>query len=275
MKKEDYFIGLFESKSTGIGDDGVLKDGLIYSKDAFFENVHFKREWCSLKAIAKKAMLVNISDAVAMNAKPLYALLSVAMPSSISPDEMRQIAEGIKEAADEYGMVIIGGDTIANVKLDFSVTVVSKPQNKITYRKGLRVGHELAYTGNLGSVAKELKKALRGHKPRSSSKLITPVLKSNFFYAAAKQVSVAIDISDGLFFELERLSKINRVGFRFFEPIPKQVGCSGEEYEMLFAYDKQHRLKIKALAKKYRTQITPIGTVVRGTYKHSCKEHHF
>jgi thiamine-monophosphate kinase len=45
--------------------------------DAFHEDVHFKRSWMSPAQIARKAMLINLSDVVAMNATPLYALVSV------------------------------------------------------------------------------------------------------------------------------------------------------------------------------------------------------
>ena len=38
----------------GIGDDGAIVDEFIYSKDAFFENVHFKTSWMSYYQIAKK-----------------------------------------------------------------------------------------------------------------------------------------------------------------------------------------------------------------------------
>jgi len=82
LNLEDYFISHF--KSVSIGDDGAYLDGYVYSKDAFFENVHFKTEWMNHYQIASKAMLVNISDAISMNAKPAYALLCVAMPKSIT-----------------------------------------------------------------------------------------------------------------------------------------------------------------------------------------------
>ena len=36
---ESYFISLFKNKH--IGDDGAYIDGYVYSKDAFFENIHF------------------------------------------------------------------------------------------------------------------------------------------------------------------------------------------------------------------------------------------
>ena len=76
MNKEEYFIKQFSGNKV-IGDDGAFIDGFVYSMDAFFENVHFKKEWMSLKQIAYKSMIVNISDAIVMNATPLYALLSV------------------------------------------------------------------------------------------------------------------------------------------------------------------------------------------------------
>ena len=72
MNLENYFISQF--KNAHIGDDGALIDDTVYSKDAFFEDVHFKKEWMNHYQIASKAMMVNISDAIAMNAKPKYAL---------------------------------------------------------------------------------------------------------------------------------------------------------------------------------------------------------
>jgi len=110
MNKEDFFIKQF-SNSKFIGDDGAVvpfegqgareegREYFVYSTDAFFENVHFKREWMSLKQIARKAMLINISDAVVMNAVPKYALLTVAIPSSYSYGDLKELAKGFKEVA--------------------------------------------------------------------------------------------------------------------------------------------------------------------------------
>jgi hypothetical protein len=38
VNKENYFIQLMSQKHSRIGDDGALADGLIYSKDIFFES---------------------------------------------------------------------------------------------------------------------------------------------------------------------------------------------------------------------------------------------
>ncbi len=124
MNKEEYFIKQFSANKI-IGDDGAFIDGYVYSMDAFFENVHFKKEWMSLKQIAYKSMIVNISDAIVMNAKPLYALLSVAIPKDYTNEDLKKLASGFKKAAKQFDIKIIGGDTIANEKLDISVTIIS------------------------------------------------------------------------------------------------------------------------------------------------------
>lgn len=273
--KESYFIKLFEHKKSGIGDDGVFKDGLVFSQDAFLEDIHFKREWTTLKAIAKKAMLVNISDAIAMNSKPLYALISAALPKNISNEDMDSIACGLKEAALKFGIQIVGGDTVSNTKIDFSITIISKPIGKPLYRKGLKIGEEIACTGYLGSVLKELRYALRGGKPSLRSKLITPRLNPNFIYRVSRKLTSGMDISDGLSFELARLSSINRVGFELYSPIPKNTGCSGEEYEMLFSYKPKDRVALKRIALKYGVKLNIIGKAKRGVFKNICREHHF
>ncbi|WP_152058506.1 thiamine-phosphate kinase, partial [Aliarcobacter butzleri] len=172
MNKEEYFIKQFSNNKI-IGDDGAFIDGFVYSMDAFFENVHFKKEWMSLKQIAYKSMIVNISDAIAMNAKPLYALLSVAIPKSYSNEDLQELAKGFKKAASEFGIEIIGGDTIANEKLDISVTIISKTSNPI-FRNGIKKGEILCYTGKLGTTKKDLEKLFEDKKISKKSKFIKP-----------------------------------------------------------------------------------------------------
>ena len=84
-----------------------------------------------------------------------------------------------------------------------------------------------------------------------------------------------MDISDGLFFELERLSKSNKIGFEFYKKIPNDVGCSGEEYEILFTYDKKHQKKIEKIAKKHNVSLSNVAVATKGEYTCPCKNHHF
>ena len=269
---ENYFISQFETKF--VGDDAAKAGEFLYSKDAFFENIHFKREWMGFGDIAKRAMMVNVSDAVAMNAKPLYALLAVAMPGDISRHEAKELAEGFNEAASFYGLEIIGGDTIANTKLDITVTIVSKSKKPL-FRKGLREGHLLAYTGELGRSAKELKRLLRGGRVHTRSKFRNMQLRSCFVGSTRRFLSCGMDISDGLFSELEKLAWINKIGFEFLQKVPKSAGCSGEEYEMLIGFDARYKKAIIRRAKQTRTPLHIFARAQRGNYKNICKRHHF
>ncbi len=272
MNKEDYFISLF--KNRYIGDDGVVIDNIVYSKDLFCEDIHFKKEWMSLKEIAKKSVLVNISDAIVMNSKPLYLLLGIKIPKAFNYKQIKELSKGFIEVCKEYDIKIIGGDTVAGDKLDISITVISKVKNPIK-RKGIKKGFLFAYTGTLGESKRDLKKLLQGKKVSKNSKFIKPKLKDKFFYKASKYISSALDISDGLYKDLSRLASANKIGVKFIKNFPKSVTCSGEEYEILFAFDKRYKDKILSIAKQTKTPITIFAKAKKGKFKNLCKENHF
>lgn len=224
--------------------------------------------------IAVRSMMVNISDAVAMNAKPVYALIGIAMPRSLSLSDMKELTRGFVETAEKFGIEIIGGDTVANSKLDISVTIVSQTKRPLL-RKGLKQNHLVAYTGKLGKSAKELRYLLSGGNLHVNSKFNKIVLQDKFIESATASLSSGMDISDGLFSDLGKLSKINRLGFNFLATIPKKFACSGEEYEMLITFSPRNRKKMVRLAQSSRVELTIIAISKRGRFKNRCKLHHF
>ena len=272
MNLENYFIKQFQNKY--IGDDGAIIANTVYSKDAFFENVHFKRKWMSFYQIAAKAMMVNISDAIAMNAKPRYALLSVAMPKSITKKQMDELALGFKDTANKFGIEIIGGDTISNTKLDITITIISDVKKPLL-RKGLKAGHLLAFTGELGQSAKELKKLMNLGHIHKKSKFVNINLRDKFISSTTKILSSGMDISDGLLSDLDKLASINKIGFKFYSKMSQSSTCSGEEYEMLISFDRRQKKAILRRAKQTRTPITIFASTCRAKYINKCKAHHF
>lgn len=274
MGLEEYFISNFSIGNTIIGDDGAVIGEKVYSKDLFFENIHFKRSWLSLYQIGYKAMIVNISDAIAMNAIPKYALLGIAMNRSITRMDMIELSAGLKDAASRYGVQIIGGDTISNTKLDISVTIVSETRNPLI-RVGLKEGDIIAYTGQIGKSARDLRYLLSGGKIHTKSRFAFPLLRQAFVQKGRRSLRCGMDISDGLFSDIGKLCGINRKGVKFDSKIPKRIGCSGEEYEMLIAFSPKKYKAIRAIAKQTRTKVTAVARVIRGSYIHRCKRHHF
>ena len=270
--RESLFISNFQNRF--IGDDGAVAGEWVYSKDLFCENIHFKREWMSLEEIAAKSMLVNISDAIVMNAKVKYALIGIEIPKSFSTAMMKELWEGFNKTALEFGFLIIGGDTVGGERLNISITLISHTKKPI-YRSGVKEGDIVAYTGDLGRSKRDLDRLLRGFKVNSSSKFIRPVLKDRFFYKASSYINAAMDISDGLGKDLSRLSLSSKKGFDFTKKFDKRILCSGEEYEILFSFSPKNLKKILNISKMTRTKITLFAKAKRGRYKNICKSHHF
>ncbi|MCI5968058.1 thiamine-phosphate kinase [Helicobacter sp.] len=290
--REKAFIrSLVQSGATeGIGDDGVLiaRDcsGYIVASDAFFENVHFKRVWGSLESLVEKCFVVNLSDIYAMNAIPSFCLLTLALPKSFK--EVSSLANVIGRCALKHRVKIIGGDTIAGDKLHFSLTLLGKVQKgRILTRAGIKKGDILGYispnsvlthckTQAFGKNAKALKIALRFHKNskiQSNTRFAKPILYPKMLLELNFIARAGMDISDGIFMELPRLSRLNRLSFRVFKPKGDWL-YAPEEYQMLYAIPKMRLKKMQNLAKKHRHAFIPFAKAVRGKFMESKKNWH-
>lgn len=272
MNKEDYLIN--NLSSNYIGDDGAVIGNKVYSMDAFFEGVHFKREWMSLAQIARKAMLVNLSDAIAMNADPLYALVTLSLPKDILTEDIDEILDALQMVAQEYNCEIIGGDTIAGERLDFSITIISESQNPLT-RKGLEEGDLLAYTGVLGESKRDLNRLFKGEKIEDDSRFINPVLRQTFIQKSRPYLSVGMDLSDGLYSDTNKLLNYNEMGFKSLIDISDTIGSSGEEYEMLIGFKEEHLESIQTIANQLDVPLTVYAKVVQNGARFPKVEHHF
>jgi thiamine-monophosphate kinase len=272
MDSEHFLINQLSSKY--IGDDGAVVGDMVYSVDAFYEGIHFKREWMSLEQIARKAMLVNISDAIAMNATPKFALISISIPKDITKDEICELTNGFEDEAKKFGCEIIGGDTVGGDRLDISITIISKSSNPL-YRKGLKKGYLLAFTGYLGESKKDLNRLFNGEKIDSNSKFFNPIIRDKFIYASREFLSVGMDISDGLFCDTNKLLDYNNIGFESILDISEDIGSSGEEYEMLIGFDERNLESILKISEDTDTKITVFAEVADNRQRFSCKSHHF
>lgn len=274
MDLEKIFIAPLAQASSAIGDDGVIVEGKVYSTDAFVEGTHFRRDWMSLRQIAYKSLAVNVSDAYAMNAVPRHLLMAIGLPRAMTPAEVRELSQGFADAAKAFRCEIIGGDTIRDNKLSIAITVVSDVTRPLM-RSGVRPGDLLAYTGSVGKAAKELRYLLSGRKPHARSHYVKPTLRQAFIAETTPFLRAGMDVSDGIYTDLARMASLNRIGFKFLRPLPKCMGCSGEEYEMLIAFPPRQRRRVEAMAKKHRVRLSIFARAARRAYRNPCKSHHF
>jgi len=272
LDKEAYLIQKLHSPY--IGDDAAVVGETLYSMDAFFEGTHFERAWMTPAQIGRKAMLVNLSDAVAMNALPRYALVSVSLPQEMQTEEIDMLTESLEDTAAEYGCEIIGGDTVAGEKLHLSITIISHSSSPLL-RKGLKRGDLLAYTGTLGESKRDLERLFNGEKIASDSRFYRPVLRADFIRNARPLLHAGMDISDGLYCDTNKLLDLNQYGFTTLQSISSDIGFSGEEYEMLIGFDKSHQTKLEKIAKASGTTLTVFAEVAENRRRFPCKSHHF
>jgi len=273
MDKENFTIECFGN--AYIGDDAAVLGKQVFSKDIFAQNSHFKHGWLSLEEIGYKAMIVNFSDTIVMNARPKFALLGLSLPKNFLPQQIKELSGGINRACEEFGVRIIGGDTISSKILNISVSVIGELNGKTVLRKNAKYGDLVAFTGELGGSLKGLRTLLNGGRVASNSRFKRPILKDKFFYAAASKINAAMDVSDGLSADLAKLCAQSRCGAKFSKRLSKRELNSGEEYEILFTFSPKNRAKILSLARKTRTKITIFAKITKGKFKSNARNHHF
>ncbi|MDE5603289.1 MAG: thiamine-phosphate kinase [Helicobacter sp.] len=282
--REKQFIQTLKrgNATYGIGDDGVVLGDYVIATDAFFEGIHFKREWGSLEIFIEKCFLVNLSDIYAMNAIPKYLLLTLCIPRDMKAS--KHLATIFSTMALKYGVKIIGGDTIVGEKLHFSLTLLGKKSKKVLYRRGIKPKDYLAYLKPksvlnyskkqaFGKNIKYLKEALLFGVYPKDSRLAMPLLYPKMILALNAIARAGMDISDGIFIELSRLARINKIGFIFLLKKSNWF-YSPEEYQMLYAFSPHKLPKAKRLANQYRHQLIVFARVKRGSYKLVKKNWH-
>ena len=281
--REKAFINALQSSSCalGIGDDGVVLGDFILATDMFFEDIHFKRKWGNLEGIVEKCFCVNLSDIYAMNGIPKYALLNITLPQDLQNPQ--NLAKIITKLANKYQLKIIGGDTCIGDKLHFSMSILGQKQKKVLQRKGVKKGDYLCYISpngalksplqSFGKVKNQLKNALRYDEICPKSRFISPKLYPQMIFSLNKIAKAGMDISDGLYMDLSRLAKINKIDFIFLKKKAEWF-YSPEEYQMLYAFDKNNLQKAKNLAKKFRHELIVFARAKQGIYKSKRKNHH-
>lgn len=276
-----------ENTIMGVGDDAAVihtgKDVMVVTTDLLTEGVHFDVSYAPLKHLGYKAVVANISDVCAMNAKPEQITVSLAISSKYTLEALEELYSGIRLAADRYGVDIVGGDTTTSaIGLLISITALGRVQpDKVVYRKGARLNDILVVSGDLGGAFMGLQVLEREKEVFKSTPGVQPDLQGNdyilerqlkpeartdvieFFEKVGIVPTSMIDISDGLASEVLHLCKHSEVGCAVYEdkipidPVTYQrardfnldpTTCTmngGEDYELLFTIAQSDWDKIK------------------------------
>lgn len=277
---------------VGIGDDAAVVEDRpdlyrLITTDAFVEGVHFRREFATPWQIGWKAMAANLSDIAAIGGEPRWAVVSVAFSETISVEEVEELYRGMNAVCSPFGCSIVGGDTsFSPDRMLISIAVIGEVEKeRLTLRKGAKIGDAICVTGELGGseaglqVLKEKgptdEDVVRRHlEPR-------PRLREARTMGEVGRIHAMIDISDGLSSEIHHICRESRVGARLFaakipicpgaREIARKVGRSpmdyalggGEDFELLFTLCPGEVERVRShLLNNIRTPVAVIGEIV-------------
>jgi thiamine-monophosphate kinase len=229
----------------GIGDDCAIyrprgsADDLLFTTDLFVEGTHFLRETHKASDVARKALARSLSDIAAMGGIPRFCLVSLCVPRWARQDWVGRFFATLAADANKTGAILAGGDLSHGEILVCDVTVCGAvPRGTALRRDGARAGNEIYVSGALGGSALGLQSG-RGRAWQRHLKP-EPRLALGQYLRTKLRATAAMDISDGLSLDLQRLCVASKVNAEIADP-PTFPGASieqalhgGEEYELLF-----------------------------------------
>jgi len=258
--------------TVGIGDDAaalrVVGDReLLIATDMLMEGVHFAFPSATPQQVGRKALAVNLSDLAAMAGCATAAFVSVALPIERGFEFAQDIHAGLLELADEFGVVLAGGDTNSwRGPLVINVAVVGEPLGaRPVLRSGAKPGDWLFVTGALGGslAGRHLKFPPRLREVKRLTELV--------------ELHAMLDISDGLAADLHHILKQSHVGAVLeSHRIPVSAAATqqattdhsaldralgdGEDFELLFAVSPDDGQRLEANWDD-ETPVTCIGQI--------------
>lgn len=233
----------------GIGDDAAVVacggEEIVTAADMLVQGRHFRLDEATFEQVGRKALAVNLSDLAAMAARPIAAVVSLALPEHDALESAKRLFEGMIPLAEQFSVAIAGGDT--NVwpgPLAINVAVFGAPPARGVWRRdGAHVGDVLLATGEFGGSI------LGRHLD------FTPLVAEAAEIARGFHVQAAMDVSDGLLLDLHRLATASGCGAAVdlgavpIAPAAKQLAAreggssapldhalsDGEDFQLLFA----------------------------------------
>lgn len=276
MTTEPAYIDLLRSIATdpaarGLADDAAVltigKQSLVLTKDMLAQGVHFLPDDPPAD-VAWKLVAANVSDLAAKGATPLACLTGHTLSGDAAWDSA--FVQGLGEALDHYGMLLIGGDTIsaaAGAPRVLSLTAIGLPSVPVPpSRSGALASDGLFVTGTIGDGWAGLQLLQSGKtEPRSLiSAYRRPQARIADGRALAQIAHAMMDVSDGLLIDAARMADASGLGvkidlakvplsqdfvaaFAANQDAALSAATGGDDYQLLFAADGQAHLPVPAV----------------------------
>ncbi len=286
----------------GIGDDcAVLDVGggrvLLVTTDMLVEQVHFRLDAGTPRALGWKALAVNVSDVAAMGGTPEAAFLALGFPGDLALEALLGFRDGLAACAAAHEVDLLGGDTVSSRRdMVLCLTVVGTvAADEVVRRAGARAGDVVVVGGPVGDSAAGLHLLLAeagGRRVDLAAAHREPVLRAHLeprpqvtlgrALAARHLAHAMIDVSDGVLLDLSHVCDRSGTGAVVdAEALPISAACraaaaalggdplawalgGGEDYVLLAAVPPDRLEEAVDVAREDAGAVLrPVGTIER------------
>lgn len=280
----------------GIGDDtAVLRhepgQSLLMTTDMIVEDIHFSLKYGTYRAAGWRALAVNVSDIAAMGGTPTSAVVSLAVPPGAVVKDIEDLYTGIGECAHQYGVDIVGGDTVKSTGgLAVNITLLGTVDSqRAVYRSGAVPGDVIMVTGSLGHSAAGL--YTFNNSIEGVPQAVLEEVKHSHLFPSARSwegkalgqsglVSSMNDISDGLASEVLEICEASGTGCELYRDkvpfsqatalIAETAGIDpvdwalygGEDFELVFTVNPQNVEKVTTMLKEGGCSPVVVGKIL-------------
>ena len=287
-----YFSKLSLNKNSLNLNDDVFFDRskkLVISVDTYIDKSHFFN-FKKPNLVIKKILRSSISDLICKGVKPKYYFISGAgNKKTFTKLNLSKISLSLKQEQKKFEIYLSGGDTVLSNKLSFTVVSVGFSDN-IIFRNNAKINDDIYVSGNLGDSyagLKILKKDISLNKRLSEyfvMKYYLPDLHIDLAKKLKNFANTSIDISDGLFTDLDKLINRQNLSYQISlsdVPISKKLKymilqkklkkidfiSKGDDYQILFTASEKKARIIKETFKSLGIKISKIGKIYSSNQK--------
>lgn len=198
--------------ALNLEDDAAhVPDSDVICTDTLVESVHFLGSEPP-QTLAHKLLAVNVSDIVAMNARPTHALLNLTLPVRCDGAWRAGFIEGLKQACADFHLSLLGGDTTSSPgSLVLSATLLGKLEGRKMWRRaGAQVGDRVCVGGSVGRGALGLRDMQAGaQETQPAQHFQCPIPRLDLLGSSG--VNACADVSDGLIADLAHICRASAV----------------------------------------------------------------
>ncbi|MDR2564296.1 MAG: thiamine-phosphate kinase [Prevotellaceae bacterium] len=281
IAQKSTLAGTGEAAAVITCNDHIRK---LICSDMLLEGIHFNLVYDPLKHLGYRLVTAGVSKIAAMNGLAMQILVSVAVSSRFSDENLETLFDGIRTACVDFKLDLAGFDLFTSLTgMTLTITAIGEvAEDAVSYSSGAKVNDLICVSGDLGAAYMGLLLLERERRVFETNPQIQPKLEGYDYIlqrrlkplartdiveslkeAGIRPTSMRV-LTDGLSSEMLHICRQSGIGARIYlEKIPIAAETfkiceemnfdavtaamnGGDDYELLFTLPIAEYDKIKS-----------------------------